>query len=1043
MANETTTKFKVDISELKKGIQDANRQIKLANAEFKAAAAGMDDWQHSADGLTAKISSTEKVLKAQRTILDDYKKQLALIVQQYGESSKEADEMRIKIANQEATVKNTEKSLSNYRQKLDEVETGEKQTTKATDDLDKSLAETKDETKKTSEGFTVFKGVLADLVASGIKAAVSALKDFAATAKEAFDAFDAGRDTLIAKTGATGEAAADLMDVYKNVSTSVVGDFDEMGAAVGELNTRFGISGKELEALSTKFLKFSKLNGTDVSSSVDDVQKAMSAFGLKSDKAGDVLDVLNKVAQQTGVKVSTLTKGLLQNGTAFQELGLSVEQSAALMGQMEKSGANSETVMNGLRKALKSATKDGTSLSDALAELEKSIVKGKDSTAGLQAAYDAFGKSGDQIYGALKNGTLSFKAVTLAADDYKGSVDDTYEATQDASDKIKLAFQGLKLSVGETVNDVLTKYHPDIEKAIDAVSNVARKAIAWLAKNVPPAIEKIKGVFEVVAPYVETAIDAIKKAFEALEPVVQSVFDAVAPYVQNAVDAIRKALEKLEPIIRDVFGWIVDHKTELIAALAGIGAAIIAWNIANVVSGVVALVSALKAMGAASAFAAAKQWLLNSALLANPIGLIVAAIAGLVAAFVVLWKKSEKFRNFWIGLWDKIKSAVKPVIEWVTTAFEKIWEKAKPVFEKIRDVATSAFEDISEVFLAAWGAIKAAWDLVAPYFKKIWDGIKAAFDAVAPVLRSYFEAAWEGIKLIWDVAVKYFYMIWENIKVVFSAVKKTFVAWFSAAWEGVKFVWDSAVGFFKTIWDNIKLIFSAVKAVLSGDFKGAWDAIKGIWDNTKSYFSGVWDGVKNVFAKVKSFFQTAFSEAWDAVKSVFSNVGEFFGGIWDTIKERFSTIGTKIGEAVGGAFKLAINAVIATVESGINFIPNAINKALDLINKLPNVSIPEMKTISLPRLANGGILKRGQLGLLEGSGAEAVVPLEKNRAWISEVASQMRKSLAAEGFGGIGAGRTGSGAVYTFNQYNNSPKALSRLEIYRQSKNLLSGVKAV
>lgn len=996
MASETTTKFKVDISELKKGIQDANRQIKLANAEFKAAAAGMDDWQHSADGLTAKIASTEKVLKAQRTILDDYKKQLALIVTQYGESSKEADEMRIKIANQEAAVKNTEKSLSNYRQKLEEVENGEKQTTKAADDLDKSLAETKEETKKTGEGFTVFKGILADLVASGIKTAVSALKDFASAAKDAFASFDEGRDTLIAKTGATGEAAADLMDVYKNVSTSVVGDFDEMGAAVGELNTRFGLSGKELEKLSAKFLKFSKLNGTDVSGSVDDVQKAMSAFGLSSDKAGDVLDALNRVAQNTGVKVSTLTKGLVQNGTAFQELGLSVEQAAALMGQMEKSGANSETVMNGLRKALKTATKDGTSLSDALAELEKSIVSGKDSTAGLQSAYDAFGKSGDQIYGALKNGTLSFKAITLAADDYKGSVDATYEATQDASDKIKLAMQGVKLSVGETVNDVLTKYQPDIEKAIDTVSGVVKSAISWIAEKAPPAIEKVKGVFD-----------------------------------------------KIAPVIQSVFGWIVDHKTELVAALAAVGAAIIAWNIANVVSGVVALVSALKAMGAASAFAAAKQWLLNSALLANPIGLIVAAIAGLVTAFVVLWKKSEKFRNFWIGLWDKIKSAVKPVIEWVTTAFEKIWEKAKPVFEKVRDVAISAFKDISEVFLAAWGAIKAAWDLVYPYFEAIWNNIKSVFDAVAPVLKSYFEAAWELIKLVWDVAVKYFSMIWENIKVVFSAVKNTLSGFFIAAWEGIKFIWDTVTGYFKMIWDNIKLIFSAVKAVLSGDFKGAWDAVKGIWDNAKGYFSGVWDGVKKVFEKVKSFFQTAFSEAWDAVKSVFSNVGEFFSGIWDTITERFTTIGTKIGEAVGGAFKLAINAVISTVESGINFIPNAINKALDLINKLPNVNIPEMKTISLPRLANGGVLKRGQLGLLEGSGAEAVVPLEKNRAWISEVASQMRKSLAAEGFGGIGAGRTGSGAVYTFNQYNNSPKALSRLEIYRQSKNLLSGVKAV
>ena len=124
--NETTTKFKVDISDLKKNIQEANRQIRLANAEFKAASAGMDNWGKSADGLSAKINQTDKVLKSQKAILNDYKKQLNLIVAEYGENSKEADEMRIKIENQRATVIRTQKSLGDYKTQLSSLESAQK-----------------------------------------------------------------------------------------------------------------------------------------------------------------------------------------------------------------------------------------------------------------------------------------------------------------------------------------------------------------------------------------------------------------------------------------------------------------------------------------------------------------------------------------------------------------------------------------------------------------------------------------------------------------------------------------------------------------------------------------------------------------------------------------------------------------------------------------------------------------------------------------------------------------------------------------------------
>lgn len=1046
MANETTTKFKVDISELKKGIQDANRQIKLANAEFKAASASMENWGKNADGLSAKISQTEKVLKAQKTILRDYEKQLALIVSEYGESSKEADEMRIKIENQRATVIKTEKSLGDYKSKLAELEAEQKKAggaydalkakiaeqekqleslkaeyanvvleqgknsaaakalgkqiyslsgelkdnkkalsdaDSAADDLDNTLVDTEKSAKDAGKGFTVFKGVLADLVASGIKAAISGLKDLASTAKESFKEFDEGRDAVIKATGATGEAAKELQNSYSEVAKSVVGDFGDIGSALGEVNTRFGYTGKELEDATTKFMKFADITGTDATKAVQLVSRAMGDAGIDSSEYASVLDDLAIAAQASGISVDKLTELLTSYGAPMRTLGFETRDAIAIFSQWEKAGVNTQTAFSGMKAAIGKWSKEGKDAKAEFGNVLKEIGKAPNIASATTKAIEAFGqKAGPDLADAIQGGRFEYEEFLKIIEGSEGTVENTFNETQDATDKVKLAFQGMKVSLGETVSDIVDKYGPDIEKAIGAIIPVVQKLISWFAEIIPPAIETVKG------------------AFSAIAPVVQSVYDTVKP-----------VFDKIAELIKSAFGWIIDNKDVVIAALAGIGAAIVAWNIATVVTNIVKMVKAIKMMGAASAFAAAKQWLLNTALLANPIGLIVAAIAGLVTAFVVLWKRSENFRNFWIGLWEKIKKA------------------------------------FSE-FIDAWGVgldiIKEALSKVGELFKGIWDSIQESASNLIENVVGFFSGAWEFIKLVWDVAVKYFSMIWENIKVVFSAVKNTLSGFFIAAWEAIKFVWDTVIGYFKMIWNNIKQIFTAVKAVLSGDFSGAWEAIKGIWDNAKSYFSGVWDGIKNVFAKIKDFFATAFSEAWKAIKGVFSNVGEFFGGIWDTIKERFSTIGTKIGEAVGGAFKLAINSVLATVEKGINFVPDAINKAIDLINALPGVEIPQMPNITLPRLEKGGILKRGQIGLLEGKGAEAVVPLEKNKAWIAATASELRKSLAGEGvIGGASGRKTGHGVVYNFNQYNNSPKALSRLEIYRQSKNLLSGVKAV
>ncbi len=191
MAKETTTKFKVDISELRAGITEANRQIKLANAEFKAAASGMDDWQKSTEGISAKIKQLETVLDGENKKLANLKKQLELVEQEQGENSAGADELRIKIANQQAAVNKTAKSLSGYKSKLEDLEKQSEEATDASEDLADGLDDTKkaandaeDAVKTMGEGFTVVKGAIANFIADGISNIISGIGNILEESRE-------------------------------------------------------------------------------------------------------------------------------------------------------------------------------------------------------------------------------------------------------------------------------------------------------------------------------------------------------------------------------------------------------------------------------------------------------------------------------------------------------------------------------------------------------------------------------------------------------------------------------------------------------------------------------------------------------------------------------------------------------------------------------------------------------------------------------------------------------------------------------------------
>lgn len=327
----------------------------------------------------------------------------------------------------------------------------------------------------------------------------------------------------------------------------------------------------------------------------------------------------------------------------------------------------------------------------------------------------------------------------------------------------------------------------------------------------------------------ERLTDALAKVGEVGEPVLTAIKNGIADMAEKAVPKIQAIIEKFQECIT----WIQQNEETIhnwaaviIGATVAVGSFLLILNWGAIMGAAASALNTLKIAIVA----------VNTALKANPIGLVVSLIAGLVAAIIYLWNTNEDFRKFWIQTWETIKNAA------IT----------------------------------------------------------------------------------------------------------------------------------------------------------AWNGIKKIWNGAKSFFSGIWSGIKNVFGSVGSWFSSTFRNAWNNVKSAFSGWGSFFGGLWTSIKSKFATIGSSLGSTMSNAVTSGMNRVISKIESTINSAINMINKAIRLANKLPGINVGTIGTIRLPRLEEGGILKKGQIGFLEGSGAEAVIPLDKNKQWISKVADEMKTQFNIE-----------------------------------------------
>ncbi|MBR3236878.1 MAG: phage tail tape measure protein [Oscillospiraceae bacterium] len=355
----------------------------------------------------------------------------------------------------------------------------------------------------------------------------------AAASVAAFNSVDSALDDVAIRTGATGETLQEMQDIATDIATSMPVSWGDVGEAVGEINTRFGLTGEELDSLSRDFLQFSRINNQNVASSVDNVSRMIAGFGLEASDATSVLDMLNVVGQQTGMDVGQLSEALATNAGTFAAMGLSAEQAASFMSQASLAGLTTQQSMVGLRSAINYASTEGMDLADVF----EMVSENADDT-GLMM--DIFGtRTGAAIGNAIANGTISLTDFESTLGDFSGSVSRTFDETLDPIDELTTTLNSLK----ELGYELVDAFGPVISQVADTVIPIIQQVTdAWkaLEPETQQAIINIALIAAAIGPIILIASKFIG-AFQTIGGALSSVGGHLANFGSSASSAASAA----------------------------------------------------------------------------------------------------------------------------------------------------------------------------------------------------------------------------------------------------------------------------------------------------------------------------------------------------------------------------------------------------------------------------------------------------------------------------------------------------------------------
>lgn len=473
--NEAKIKFTAETADFNDQIHDSEGNLKELRSELKLNASQMKKTGDNTETLKKRQEILAKELEASKDKTEALSKKLDKAKEIFGENSDEAKKLQIQLNN----AKTAEQKIA------DEIE----DTNKKLKDQKNHFDEVAEKAEKAGEKLTNA-GKKMSVVSAGVAAV-------GAASIAAFNEVDEGADNVIKATGATGEAAEELEEVYNRVAGSVVGDFADIGSAVGEINTRFGYNGDKLEKASLDFEKFASITGVDAKDAVQSVSRALNDAGIPLDEYDTLLDQLAKAGQAAGIDVNTLADSLSTNGSIMRSMGFDTEETLALLSQFELSGADTTTMLTGMKKAMANWAKEGK---NGNTEFAKTVEGIKNGSVSASDALDIFGtKAGPMLVDAIKSGKFEYKDMLTTIQNSKGTVASTFDATVDGGYEMELAMQNAKMTLAEVGDTLSTSLTPFVEGATEKLKGFSN----WwsnLDSGTQKTIITIVGVVAAIGP---------------------------------------------------------------------------------------------------------------------------------------------------------------------------------------------------------------------------------------------------------------------------------------------------------------------------------------------------------------------------------------------------------------------------------------------------------------------------------------------------------------------------------------------------------------
>lgn len=714
--------------------------------------------------------------------------------------------------------------------------------------------------------------------------------------------FEAQMSRVKAISGATGDTFEQMKQQAIDLGAKTAFSAKESAAGMENLASA-GFNAQEIMQAMPGLLDLAAVSGGDVAMASDNAASALRQFGIDASDAGHVADVFARAAADTNAECNDMGYALKYAGTAAHTAGWSFESTAAAIGIMSNAGIKGEQAGTTLRGALTRLMNPTEAMYNKFQELGIAINN-----------HDGSMKSLSEIITELREKTKGL------GDDQRNSALATIFGTNALSGMLAL------IDAGPEKLDSLTK---SLQNSDGAADEMART----MQDNANSSIEQMMGALESAAIVIQKILaPSIRKVADAISGLVEK-FVSAPESTQKLVVAIGAIAIAIGPVLY-ALGMLVKAFQTMKVGLGVLGDGL----------------SLFKKLGSAIGF------------LTSSVGLVIAAVALLVVGFIYLWNTSEDFRNFWIGLWEGIKSAVSSAVEWIQNTWKSIGEWFNNLWKSIKEGADNVWTTIQEAPGKAADWIVSKWSETKEFFSNIWKGIKEsaseAWEGVLNILSPYVTA----IKNVFQPMIDFFTNLWTQIGSIASSawgIIKTAVMGpilllidlitgnFNQLKEDASMLWT-------TLTTNIENIITTFVDIVVGYYTSLKDTVINIWNVLATTIKDVWNSFTTWIKETTNNIVNSIKQGWNNLKQgtidLFNNMIQGAKDLWNSFKAWFINlvIGTKdniihgwenLKQGTIDTFNNLVNGAQETWDNLVNAVSDTVDRVTGWFDNLKNIDL--------------------------------------------------------------------------------------------------------